>query len=208
MSSPATARASRSGPAPPAPRSRTTTSASNAAGTAAIFNGLGISINSNAGVNTIGGTGTGEGNVISGNNGNGILVQTGSNGTIIQGNLIGLDAGGTVDLGNTGDGINLNGVSGTTVGGTAAGARNVISGNNNVGIRITGATRDRQRGAGQLHRCQRGRAARRSGTRTAASPIQTSATGNTIGGAAAGEGNVISGNPGTGIIVQPPRTPT
>ena len=31
---------------------------------------------------------------------------------------IGLDAGGTLDLGNTGDGIDLNGVSGTTVGGT------------------------------------------------------------------------------------------
>ena len=94
------------------------------------------------------------GNVISGNTGIGINIQTGSNGTIIQGNLIGLDAGGTLDLGNTGDGINLNGVTGTTVGGAAAGARNVISGNNNVGIRIQGP-RDRQHRARQLHRRQR-----------------------------------------------------
>ena len=111
----------------------------NAAGTAAISNGVGISINSNAGINTIGGSAAGEGNVISGNNGTGISVQSGSNGTLIQGNLIGLDAAGSADLGNTGDGINLNAVSGTTVGGTTAGARNVVSGNNNAGIRITGA---------------------------------------------------------------------
>ena len=67
----------------------------NAAGSSPIFNGTGISINNNAGVSTIGGTGPGDGNVISGNNGNGINIQTGSNGTIIQGNLIGLDAGGS-----------------------------------------------------------------------------------------------------------------
>src|SRR4029079_1445119 len=50
----------------------------NAAGASPVFNSLGININSNAGVNTIGGIAAGEGNVISGNNGGGILIQTGS----------------------------------------------------------------------------------------------------------------------------------
>ena len=63
-----------------------------------------ITLEGNAGINTIGGSGAGEGNVISGNTGNGITVQSGSNGILIQGNVIGLDAAGSVDLGNTGDG--------------------------------------------------------------------------------------------------------
>ena len=173
----------------------------NAAGTAVIFNSLGISINSNAGVNTIGGTGAGEGNVVSGNNGQGITIQSGSNGTIIQGNLIGLDAGGTVDLGNTSDGINLNGVSGTVIGGTASGARNVISGNNSVGIRIQGvaATGNVVQGNYIGVNTAGGAAV---GNGIFGVVIQTNATGNTIGGAAAGEGNVISGNVTAGITVQ------
>ena len=173
----------------------------NAAGSSPIFNGTGISINNNAGVSTIGGTGPGDGNVISGNNGNGINIQTGSNGTIIQGNLIGLDAGGTLDLGNTGDGINLNGVTGTAVGGAPAGARNVISGNNNVGIRIQGAAAIGNIVRGNyigLNAVGAAAVANSSGGIT----VQSSATNNTIGGSAAGEGNVISGNTGIGITLQ------
>ena len=128
----------------------------NAAGTAAIFNGPGISINSNAGVNTIGGTGAGEGNVISGNSGAGINIQGNSNGTIIQGNLIGLDPGGSLDLGNTGDGINLNGVSGTIVGGATPGARNVDLRQQQRRHPDPGRCGDRQRRARKLHRRERG----------------------------------------------------
>ena len=70
----------------------------------------------------------------------GISVQTSANGNVIQGNLIGLNAAGTQALGNGTDGIRLNAVSGTIIGGTTAGARNVISGNN-TGIQLqTGAT--------------------------------------------------------------------
>ncbi|HEU4891732.1 MAG TPA: FG-GAP-like repeat-containing protein [Vicinamibacterales bacterium] len=173
----------------------------NAAGSSPIFNGTGISINNNAGVSTIGGTGPGDGNVISGNNGNGIDIQSGSNGTIIQGNLIGLDAGATLDLGNTGDGINLNGVTGTAVGGAPAGARNVISGNNNVGIRIQGVAAIGNIVRGNyigLNAVGAAAVANSSGGII----VHGSATDNTIGGSAAGEGNVISGNTGIGISLQ------
>jgi hypothetical protein len=47
----------------------------NAAGTGALANGTGITINGDATNNTIGGTLAGMGNVISGNNGNGVLVS-------------------------------------------------------------------------------------------------------------------------------------
>ena len=124
----------------------------NAAGTAAIFNGTGITINDNAVGNTIGGATAGLGNVISGNTATGLSLASGSNGNTIQGNFIGVDAAGNADLGNTGDGINLNGVSGTIVGGTTPGARNVVSGNNNVGIRVTGRGGDRQPDPRELHR--------------------------------------------------------
>ena len=68
----------------------------NAAGTAAIFNGArDLDQQQRRRATRSAASAAGEGNVISGNNGTGINVQTGSNGNIIQGNLIGLDAGGT-----------------------------------------------------------------------------------------------------------------
>jgi hypothetical protein len=58
----------------------------------------------------------------------GINIGSGVLGTQILGNYIGLDAGGTTALANTGNGICLCGGSGTVVGGAAAGAGNVILG--------------------------------------------------------------------------------
>jgi uncharacterized repeat protein (TIGR01451 family) len=176
----------------------------NAAGTAAIPNGQGITINGTASGNTIGGSTAGLGNLISGNNGVGINVSGGANNTTIQGNVVGLDAGGTLDLGNTNDGIVLIGVSGTIVGGTTPGARNVVSGNNNAGIRITGAAATGNLISGNyigLNAAGGAAVANSNGGVV----IQGSATGNTIGGTAVGAGNVISGHntgSGTGITVQ------
>ncbi|MCA9125378.1 MAG: hypothetical protein KDB11_34655, partial [Planctomycetales bacterium] len=59
----------------------------------------------------------------------GILLNIVTNSTIV-GNYIGTDVGGTVDLGNTGTGITVNGGSLNIIGGTTAAERNVISGNN------------------------------------------------------------------------------
>ena len=120
---------------------------------------------------------------------------------------IGLDAGGSLDLGNTGDGINLNGVSGTTVGGIAAGARNVISGNNNVGLRITGAAATGNVVRGNFIGINAaGSAAVGQHEQRHHHPDQR--TGNTIGGTAAGEATSSPATLCTGIFVQPRRTRT
>lgn len=73
------------------------------------------------------GSSTVRGLVINRCGGNAILLTTGGNG-IISGNFIGTDATGSVDLGNSGSGVDIMS-SGNTVGGTTAGARNIISGN-------------------------------------------------------------------------------
>ncbi len=68
----------------------------NASGTAADPNGEGISIIGSS-ANTIGGGSTASANVISGNTGNGIQIETGSSGAsdnLIEGNLIGTTADG------------------------------------------------------------------------------------------------------------------
>ena len=93
--------------------------------------------------NLIGGTASGAGNVISGN-GYGVLIEgTGLDNTVvpsannlIQGNLIGTNALGTAPVPNILYGINLFQDIATTVGGTAAGAGNVISGNNATGFAL------------------------------------------------------------------------
>jgi hypothetical protein len=90
---------------------------------------------------TVGGTAAGDGNLISGNgvaplSGTGVLVLPGSNGSAIQGNIIGLGVTGA-PLGNGYSGITVyDAAANVTIGGTVAGARNVISGNPSSGIAI------------------------------------------------------------------------
>ena len=68
----------------------------------------------------------------------GIDVDSGD-GNVIQGNYIGTDVTGTLDLGNTGNGIEAsNSATNTQIGGNTAAARNLISGNNADGISIWG----------------------------------------------------------------------
>ena len=86
---------------------------------------------------TIGGTLPAQRNVISGNNGSGIST----NGAVIQGNFIGIDATGTTALPNLTNVLASGGGSATTtIGGTAAPAGappgNVISGSLSEGIRF------------------------------------------------------------------------
>jgi parallel beta-helix repeat protein len=75
-------------------------------------------------------------NVVSGNFANGVDV-TSSQGTTIAGNLIGVDASGTVAIANFGNGVMLNmDAFGTIVGGTNAADRNVIGNNFGDGVRF------------------------------------------------------------------------
>jgi titin len=106
-----------------------------ATGTAAVANGQdGVLVTAGASSNTIGaatGTpGSAGGNVISGNNRDGVRVEgSGTSSIRIQGNLIGLQSSGTAARRNVGQGVAIRGASGTTIGGTVAMQRNVISGN-------------------------------------------------------------------------------
>jgi hypothetical protein len=106
-----------------------------AAGTAAIPNaddGVHISLGANG--NTVGGDTAGEGNLISGNDGSGVLIaHTNSSNNVISGNLIGTDVAGLLDRGNAEAGVSL-GAWTNTVGGTTTAERNLISGNDQYGV--------------------------------------------------------------------------
>jgi hypothetical protein len=93
--------------------------------------------------NRVGGTAPGDANVISANTVDGIQIL-GSSGpalnNVVQGNYIGTDATGNADLGNTNTGVAIfGGADNNTIGGTAAGEGNVISGNNLFGVGISQA---------------------------------------------------------------------
>ena len=111
-----------------------------AAGTGTLANSQGIQTWSGSSNGIIGGSGANEGNVIGGNTNQGILLYSAS-GYTVQGNYIGTDSTGTLDLGNLGNGIVIS-TSGTNhlIGGTGAGEGNVIAFNNLDGITVSGST--------------------------------------------------------------------
>jgi CSLREA domain-containing protein len=91
--------------------------------------------------NQFGGSSAAERNVISGNGSNGLYIGGASSGNLVQGNYIGLDANGNNAIGNTDAGVMLSaGASGNTIGGATATARNLISGNTQYGVYLTGAS--------------------------------------------------------------------
>lgn len=99
----------------------------NAAGTIAIPNYRGVNLDWGIDV-SIGGVEPGEGNLISGNSGDAIVVGL-ANESTVQGNLIGTDISGTKLIGNGRAGIVLaNQSTDVLVGGDVPGARNVIAG--------------------------------------------------------------------------------
>ncbi len=88
--------------------------------------------------NTIGGSQEGARNVISGNGEEGILIRgSGASGNEIMGNFIGTDVTGTLDFGNSFEGVEIKGgAQSNIIGGSTAGDRNIISGNGSHGVRI------------------------------------------------------------------------
>jgi parallel beta-helix repeat protein len=160
-------------------------------GATALGNGAGVLIQNTSGV-TIGGTADGAGNLISGN-GNGILTVN-ATGNLIQDNLIGTDATGTQALGNL-LGVVFSGGGSNTIGGSAAAARNVVSGNQDSGIDLAGSDGNLIRGNYIGTDV--------SGTLALGNQVGVTVAGNnnTIGGSDSGAGNVISGNTGDGIFI-------
>jgi len=90
------------------------------------------------GNNTVGGTATGARNIISGNNRYGVILETPETNSVVQGNFIGTDITGTLALGNGSDGVVIDVVSNASIGGTAAGASNIIAHNGGVGLDVLG----------------------------------------------------------------------
>jgi hypothetical protein len=89
--------------------------------------------------NRVGGTTAATPNVIGGNGRAGVFIDgNGSTGNVVIGNFIGTNSGGTLDLGNVVDGITINNAPNTTIGGTQAGAGNLIAGNDRNGVTVQG----------------------------------------------------------------------
>jgi Domain of unknown function (DUF4347)/Cadherin domain/Right handed beta helix region/Laminin G domain len=175
----------------------------NAAGTAARGNTFsGVAIFAGASGNTVGGTATGAGNLLSGNGDNGItLADSGTSGNLVQGNVIGLNATQTALIGNASQGIWIgNGASGNTVGGAVAGAGNVIGGSGAAGIELHGAATSGNTVAGNFIGTDATGTAN-FGNGSAGVVLFAGAGNNTIGGAAAGAGNLIANNALVGVAV-------
>ena len=96
--------------------------------------------------NTLGGAAPAERNVVSGNGEDGVKIYgpTAINNKV-AGNYIGTDKTGTAPLGNVESGVDINAAPNNTVGGTTAGARNLVSGNGGYGVVVynNGATGNR-----------------------------------------------------------------
>ena len=90
--------------------------------------------------------GCAPGNVISGNNEDGVSIfGLSGGGNTVRGNLIGTNAAGTADLGNTSVGVYIF-ANGNGIGGAAISSRNVISGNDGGGVNIAGGDNNSVRG--------------------------------------------------------------
>jgi titin len=160
--------------------------------------GNGVTVSTSTGV-VIGGTAAGAGNVISGNDQNGVSVVFQSVGTVVQGNLIGLDPTGTQPVINFGNGVSVDESTATTIGGTTTAARNIISANAGDGVKITNLSSVALvqgnligtdiSGSIQLANIGNG------------VEVTNMAQGVTIGGTTAGARNIISGNQESGIVL-------
>lgn len=149
--------------------------------------------------NMIGGVALSARNIISGNWQGVVIFGSTTQFNKIQGNFIGTDVTGTVAFGNVRGGVEIKG-SFNTVGGSAEGAGNLISGNdfqqilvfgngatgnlisgNYIGTDVTGSTALLTVGISH-------------------GIFIRASSGNTIGGSILGAKNLISGNPGFGIL--------
>ena len=169
-------------------------------GSAAVANRVGVSIGSGASANVIGGTAPEARNLISGNNDSGIIItDAGTTLNLVEGNLIGTDNDGSGRLGNA-SGVKVSSAaSGNVIGGTEAGAGNVISGNLLFGVVLAdaGTTGNRiegnligtdKDGAGVLYNIT-------------GVLIGSGASANVIGGTVPSAHNVISGNKLFGVLI-------
>ncbi len=161
-------------------------------------------VNISAPDNVIGGLVTQQSNprnLISGNGFRGVTIDGAvATGNKIMGNRIGTDASGTRTLGNA-FGVVIDGAPENTVGGTTAGARNLISGNEGSGVIISGADAMGNRVIGNFI----GTAASGTGSLGNLHGVAIGdAAFNAIGGEVtdtSNPGNIISGNNAQGVFI-------
>jgi hypothetical protein len=169
----------------------------NAAGSQRLANTFnGISIRT-ADANVVGGSAPGSRNVISGNGYYGLQIAEGSRSNLVAGNFIGTAASGNQALSNNLSGIRVESA-GNIIGGSSDGEGNVICGNGLDGIHFVGPLANGNVVYGNsigLNVLGSPLGNRRAGVGLSAAP------GNEIGGAEAGQGNVISGNGDAGVYI-------
>jgi titin len=169
-----------------------------ASGTVARGNGqYGLTVFNSPG-NRIGGTGSGEGNLLSGNTNSGIFISgSAATDNRVEGNRIGVSLDGRSALANDTNGIVINQASGNWIGGTNSAAGNLISGNGQAGVYLLGAdaygNRILHNTIGVAVGGTNALANRKDGIIVDGSPA------NFVG--AVGAGNLISGNGGSGVLV-------
>ena len=200
-----------------------------------VAQGDAISIVSATNSNTIGGTTPTARNIISGNEAGGILLANSTSDNLVQGNYIGLDISGTILVPNENFGVrsapvdlpnnpdtgqptpgNNTGTANNTVGGSIAGAGNVISANAGDGIEFEGATTvDVNNNEVLQGNYVQGNliGTDPTGIKSFANLgngvyLSSGATNNSIGGTDPGEGNLIANNAFDGVHIDPGAPPS
>jgi parallel beta-helix repeat protein len=167
----------------------------NAAGTAAVANNyIGLRVENCNNV-VIGGATAGQGNTLSGNGEEGILMINCGNPSI-KGNFIGTNSTGAAAIANGRSGLHIQAATTPAIGGTAAGEGNTISGNAWDGIQLETAT-DATIQGNFIGTNSTGTVAIGNGSNGISG--YTNSTNNLIGGTIAAARNIISANGVDGI---------
>ena len=146
----------------------------------------------------VGGTSAAARDIISGNTNQNLYIIDGSSGVVVRGNFLGLTASGTSTLSDYGNGVSVIQSTNNSIGGTAAGAGNVISGHAFDGVSIDESSGNVVQG-NKIGTDPTGTIAL--GNYGGVLVGYASAGNNLIGGTAPGAGNLISGNYLDGILV-------
>jgi len=152
--------------------------------------------------NTIGGDTPGERNLISGNDGYGVTIGGSlTDGNTVSGNYIGTDKDGSSDLGNAYHGVYIfAGAQNNVIGGDTPGESNLISGNDQNGVQISGFSTDGNTVSGNYIGTDATGLIDRGNSQDGVY-IEGGAEDNTIGGDTPGESNIIAFNDLDGVDV-------
>jgi hypothetical protein len=166
----------------------------------------GIVISGGAGYNLIGGDTPGERNLISGSGNEGVDIEdSGTMSNTVSGNYIGTDVTGTKVLTNGLFGVHIEDAAYNLIGGDTPEERNLISGNDDDGVRIEGSDAMYNTVSGNYIGTDALGTAEL-GNKDYGVRLEEGASLNTIGGDTPGQGNLISGNGESGVAVDGSNT--